>query len=124
MVTNQSLAGKVVFINYWASWCPPCLAEMPSLQELYNKMKGNPSIEFLFVNDGEDRSIAKKYLAANDFTLPLYFSGERSASEFFVTTLPTTYILNKKGVIVFEKTGMSNYSSSKFVAELEKLIAE
>ena len=53
MLNTAELKGKVVFINFWASWCPPCRAEMPSIQALYNKLKSDDRIVFLFMNEDE-----------------------------------------------------------------------
>lgn len=57
ILSTNELKGKVVFINFWATWCPPCRAEMPSLNELYNKLKGDDHFVFLFLN--EDDNIEK-----------------------------------------------------------------
>ncbi len=71
-VNTASLQGKVVFINFWASWCPPCRAEMPSLNGLYNDMKNDERFVFLFMNEDDDKAAAYAYLKSNDFSLPVY----------------------------------------------------
>ncbi len=53
-MTTADLKGKTVFLNFWATWCPPCRAEMPSLNELYNKLKDDDRIVFLFISEDED----------------------------------------------------------------------
>ena len=58
IISTNDLKGKVVFINFWATWCPPCRAEMPSLNEMYNKLKDDNRYVFLFINEDEDPSKA------------------------------------------------------------------
>src|SRR5699024_7271228 len=67
VVSTQSLEGKVVFINFWASWCPPCRAEMPSISNLYEQFKTHPDIAFLMVNLGETQAKAEKFLKEQDY---------------------------------------------------------
>lgn len=122
-INHQLNKGKVVLINYWASWCPPCRAEMPSFLKLYQKFKQNPSVVFLFVSEDEDRQQAVDYFKNNNLDLPLYFQTSAGLNELTASTLPTTYILNKEGKPVFGKSGMGNYASKSFMEQLEKLAA-
>ncbi|HSN61268.1 MAG TPA: TlpA disulfide reductase family protein, partial [Ferruginibacter sp.] len=71
-VSTAGLKGKVVFINFWASWCPPCQAEMPSLHGLYNKLKDDNRFVFLFINEDEDKEKATTYLKKNNYSFPIY----------------------------------------------------
>ncbi len=71
--TTDALKGKVVFINFWASWCPPCRAEMPSINELYKKLKDDERFVFILVNEDDDRLKGKEYLENNHFILPVYY---------------------------------------------------
>ncbi|MEO5908464.1 MAG: TlpA disulfide reductase family protein [Ginsengibacter sp.] len=118
---TADLRGKVVFINFWASWCPPCRAEMPSLENLYQKLKGDDNFVFLFMNEDEDRNKAIQYLKKNSFTIPLYYSSGIVPREVFSGSLPTTIVLNKEGKIVLKHQGMAGYDTNDFIRQLKEL---
>ena len=120
MITSASLKGKVVFINFWASWCPPCRAEMPSLNKLYKDLQNDNHFVFLFVNEDEDRKKAINYIENNNFSIPLY-NRLSVSEEIFSGTLPTTIVLDKEGKIVLKHEGMADYDNEKFINQLKEL---
>ena len=121
---TSSLRGKVVFINFWASWCPPCRAEFPSIESLYGQFKNDPGIFFLTINEDDNASAAFNYLQNEQFTVPFYKASGRVPAEVYSGTLPTTVVLDKQGRIRFHQTGFANYGSEKFVQQVEALIRE
>ncbi|MGN6295360.1 MAG: TlpA family protein disulfide reductase [Ginsengibacter sp.] len=120
-LTSSTLQGKVVFINFWASWCPPCRAEMPSLNSLYLTLKNDNRFVFLFVSEDDDRTKASEYLKKNNFSTPMYYRNQVSP-EMFSGTLPTTIVLDKKGNIVMKHTGLAGYDNEKFITQLKSLL--
>jgi len=121
---TASLRNKVVFINFWASWCPPCRAEFPSIERLYSKFKDNPDVFFLMINEDSSLTIAKAYLDKEKYSIPLYTSIGIVTKEIYSGALPTTIVLDKGGKIRFHHTGFANYSSDHFVKQIEELIME
>src|SRR5690606_21043562 len=119
---TSSLRGKVVFINFWASWCPPCRAEFPSIETLYTQFKENPDIFFLTINEDNDPAMGKAYLNKELFSIPMYQSNGNVPTEVFSGSLPTTVVLDKNGKIRLHHTGLANYASAKFVKQIEALI--
>lgn len=113
-----SLRGKVVFINFWATWCPPCVAEMPSVNSLYNKMKNNENVVFLMVDMDNKLEGSEAFMKKNKYDLPVYAPAGSIPQELFKGSLPTTVIINKKGEIVFQHEGMADYDSG----DTEKLL--
>ena len=120
-LTSSTLQGKVVFINFWASWCPPCRAEMPSLNSLYLTLKNDNRFVFLFVSEDDDRTKASEYLKKNNFSIPVYYRNQAS-TEMFSGTLPTTIVLDKEGNIVMKHTGLAGYDNKKFISQLKSLL--
>lgn len=117
----SDLKGKVVFINFWATWCPPCIAEMQSLQDLYNKYEDE--VVFLFVtNDSAVKTNA--FLQKHNYTLPSYTIKTALPNAFEHSTIPTTYIVNKKGNIVVEKKGAVNWNSEQVYETIDLLLKE
>lgn len=101
--------GKAVFINFWATWCKPCLEEMPSIQAAVNKLK-NENIVFLFASDEapdqiENFKTSHKY----DFN---YVKVE-NLEELSIMTLPTTYIVSPKGKLVFSEMGYRKWDDKQ-----------
>ncbi len=119
-VSSASLKGKVVFINFWASWCPPCRAEMPSLNKLYTQLHNDNHFVFLFVNEDEDKKKAVDYIEKNNFSIPLY-SQLNVTEELFSGTLPTTVVLDKEGKIVLKHEGIADYDNDEFIRQLKEL---
>ena len=120
----SSLRGKVVFINFWASWCPPCRAEFPSIENLYSQFKDNPEFFFLTINEDSDPSVGKAYLEKESFSFPMYQSNGNVPAEVYSGTLPTTVVLDKNGIVRYHHTGIANYASNKFIKQIEELIKE
>lgn len=120
--TTAGLKGKVVFINFWASWCPPCRAEMPSLELLYKKLQNDDRFVFLFINEDEDKSKAIKYLEKNHFTIPLYSRSGDVPNEIFSGTLPTTVVIDKDGKVVLKHEGIAGYNTDAFIRQLKDLL--
>ncbi len=120
--STAALKGKVVFINFWASWCPPCRAEMSSLNNLYNEFKNDNRFVFLFINEDENRANAVNYIHKNDFSIPLYNRTGDISPVIFSGTLPTTVVLNKDGKIILKHEGMGKYDTEEFIRGLKALL--
>lgn len=121
---TASLRGKVVFINFWASWCPPCRAEFPSIETFYTKFKNNPDVFFLTINEDSDLTAAFGYLKREKYTVPFYKTKGHVPDEIFTGTLPTTIVLDKNGKIRLRHQRMANYGSEKFRKQIEELLKE
>lgn len=113
--------GQVVIINFWATWCPPCIAEMPSFQELYEDYQDR--VVFLFVSS-EDHQTVRGFLNRKNFTLPAYRPMTEAPEPLNGKTLPTTYLLDKSGKIVIEKVGAADWNSEGVRNILEELLAK
>ena len=98
--------GKPIVLNFWASWCPPCKAEMPDFQETYEEMGGR--INFLMVNatGSETLAEAKAFIESSGYTFPVFYDTKDSASMAYgVSSLPTTYFIDAQGRAVAQATG-------------------
>lgn len=115
MVDLQQQKGKVVFINFWATWCPPCRAELPSINQLYLELKNNPNIVFLPVDVDDNLPASSAFLRNKGYQFPVY--GGRLALPYalYSGNIPTTLVINKKGLVVFNHINRANYSDEKFV---------
>jgi len=116
--------GKVVLINFWASWCPPCITEMPELTKLKQQFAGQP-FEIITLNVGEKRYRVRKFVKLINFDLPVLLD---TSSETFdnwgVKTLPTSFILDANGNIRYRVRGNPGWENEETLTIIEKLIAE
>lgn len=113
--------GEVVLVNFWATWCPPCIAEMPSFQELYDDY--GQKIKFLFVSS-EDHQTVRGYLNRKNFTLPAYRPLSEAPQPLNGNTLPTTYLLDRDGNIVIQKVGAADWNSESVRATIDGLLKD
>mgnify|MGYP000415377036 CR=1 FL=1 len=118
-VNLESLKGKVIFINYWATWCPPCRAEMPMIQDLYNDY--NEKVVFLLVSDESPETI-KKFLAKKGYDIQIFNPLTDYPDDFNASSIPRTYIIDKEGYIVVDKKGAANWSSDAVRQQLDQMI--
>ncbi|WKV11771.1 redoxin domain-containing protein [Marivirga harenae] len=117
-ISYAQLQNKTIFINYWATWCPPCLGEMPHIEKLYQQLKDNHDIAFLMISKDNDFNKAIKFKEKKEYELPIY-QELRSPVQLQSQTLPTTFVI-KQGKIVFRKEGMSNFNTEEFRDFLSK----
>jgi len=108
-VKLSDFRGKPVVLNFWATWCPPCKAELPDFNQAAEDYAGE--VAFLMVNltDGYNETIegVKSFISANGYTFPVYFDTQYSAATAYnVSAIPTTYLINAKGEIAGQKVGM------------------
>ncbi len=120
----SSLKGKVVFINFWATWCPPCIAEMPTIQNLYSEFKDNDKVAIIMLDVDNQREKSQKFMDKRKFDLPVYTPASSIPSSYLSGAIPTTLVLNKWGKVVFKHEGMGDFSSEKFKTFIKELIAE
>ncbi|WP_405205765.1 TlpA family protein disulfide reductase [Aquimarina sp. LLG6339-5] len=114
--------GKVVLLNYWATWCPPCIAEMPSLQKLYNDYQDK--VVFVFLTEDDDPEL-NKFMSDKSYNYPIYRSLSKQHPKPFVhKPIPGTYLIDKKGNIVIHKVGAADWNTEKVRATIDQLIAE
>lgn len=118
-INFSDFKGQIIVVNFWATWCPPCVAEMPSFQKLYNAY--GDKVVFLFVaNDEPDR--VRDFIADNNYELPVYYQETKVPDQMNSNSLPTTYIVDTADHIVASKVGAADWNSNKVRKLLDKLI--
>jgi thiol-disulfide isomerase/thioredoxin len=121
LISLSDQKGKVLFINFWATWCPPCIAEMPSINKLYNKFKDNKNIVFLMVDVDGNSKKSTRFMERKNYSLPVYTPASAIPSSILDGSIPTTLIVDKKGKIVFKHTGGADYGNEKLLKFLDDL---
>ncbi|MEC4113525.1 TlpA family protein disulfide reductase [Myroides pelagicus] len=118
-VDFNELSGKVIIINFWATWCPPCIAEKPSFQELYNDYKDK--VVFMFVTS-DDKDKVTAFKEKHQYTLPIYYELANTPVMLYSKSIPASYVIDKEGNIVVKKFRAADWNSSKFRVLLDNLI--
>ena len=117
----EQAKGEVVLVNFWATWCPPCVAEMPSLQNLYNDY--GDKVTFMFVAQDKTEKVSA-FMNKKGYNLPVYYSKTEAPNVLTSKTIPTTYVINKEGKIIIAETGVADWNSSKIRNLLDELVAQ
>lgn len=112
-------SGKITFVSYWATWCPPCIAEMPSIQSLYDDY--GDKIEFLLITN-EDSEIVKKFITKKGFTVPSVNPMMDTPKQLFERSIPTNYIIDQNGSIIIKEQGAADWNSQKVRDVLDGLL--
>jgi len=118
-INLQKTENHVVFISFWATWCAPCIAEMPSMQLLYEDYK--TKVTFLFVTNEDWQTVSKFYIKRG-FDFPTYNQIIKAPNGLESIAIPTTYILDKNKKIVVSKSGAADWNSSATRKILDNLI--
>jgi peroxiredoxin len=122
--TLASYRGKVVVLNYWATWCPPCQHEMPSMERLRVKMAGRP-IEIVAVNSVETAKEVNAFLSKMKLGFPVLLDPDGSNTQRWkVFALPTSFLLDAKGRVRYVLTGPTEWDEGEALQIVESLLNE
>lgn len=123
-VTLAELKGKVVLVDFWASWCVPCRASFPALEMLYRDYKAR-GFEVLAVNVDERRKDADQFLKDKPHTMRILFDPKGQAPEAFgVTGMPTSVLIDRKGVIRYSHQGYTDKTLDNYRFEIGTLLQD
>lgn len=122
MFSIQDFKGKTLFINYWATWCNPCLAEMPSMADLYERYSSNNAIVFLYLSREELKTI-QEYIPKDESLQKLPIYKVVTDDEFFATTgIPTTFIINSSGDLIVKDVGSAFWNDQSVFNFIDNLL--
>ena len=116
--------GKVVIVNFWATWCPPCRKEMPSMQRAWEVLRAD-DIEMLAINVGEDSDVIFAFTAEYPVEFPLLMDKTSSVTrQWRVRGLPSTYVVDPDGKIVYQAIGSREWDADTLIKEIQALKKE
>ena len=113
--------GETVFLSFWATWCPPCRAEMPNINRLY--LEYGERLRFVLVSD-ENIEVLTRYLDQNGFQMPVYRMVQNPPEKLLVSTIPTTFLIATDGRIRVRKTGSARWDGKYFKEYLSEILME
>jgi peroxiredoxin len=121
-ITLSDLRGKVVFLNFWATWCPPCREEMPSMEILYRRFRSQ-GLELLAVDLMENSKTVSAFLSDNSLSFPAALdSNGRVGSNYGIQAIPATFIVDRDGKIILYTAGGRNWNTPAIIAAFEELL--
>ncbi|MDR1319701.1 MAG: TlpA family protein disulfide reductase [Treponema sp.] len=116
------LKGRPVFLNFWATWCGPCRSEMPSMEAVYKRLKDR-GFGILAVNVGEDSKQVSPFMRRYGLSFPVAFDTTSQVStRYGIQAIPTTYIIDKRGLIISRIVGSIDWNTPEIIAAFESLL--
>ena len=116
----SDLKGKVIFLNFWATWCPPCVAELPSIQNFYNDYKDK--VAFVFISN-ENWAEINLFFKEKGYDFPVYAYGGGKLNDLpAIKSIPRTFVIDKEGNIRVDKAGAADWNSASFRKQIDSLI--
>jgi thiol-disulfide isomerase/thioredoxin len=119
IIDPESLKGEVVFLNFWGTYCPPCIAEMPEIQNIYNDY--GDRVRFVLVS-AEPHEKVQNFLASREYDLPSYYGGRNMPEAFSIRSVPTTFVISRDGKIVMKKVGAADWDSKTMKRVFDQLL--
>ncbi|QQO08032.1 TlpA family protein disulfide reductase [Breznakiella homolactica] len=121
-VTLEDFRGRYLFLNFWATWCPPCQAEMPSMERLSARLRDS-DFEILAVSVGENAAAVGSFLEKNPYTFPIALNQDGSLGAVYASRgIPTTYIIDRDGNVIAGKIGARSWDDPECIALFEALL--
>jgi len=99
--------GEPLFLNFWGTWCQPCVVEMPGMQRMYDSLRTD-GVRFLFVSNEREAPV-QQFIEKTGYTLPIYVAVEDIPPQLLTGLFPTTFLINRKGQIVFRQVGSAKW---------------
>jgi peroxiredoxin len=122
-VELKHFKGKVVFLNFWATWCGPCKEEMPSMEALYNQFKEKDFVFLAISADYEGMKPVKEFIEKQRYTFPVLIDPKCETLDLFeVKGIPTTFLIDKKGIMIGRAIGPKDWKRSEVISILNLLI--
>ncbi len=122
--TLSELKGQVVFINFWATWCPPCREEMPSMQHLYTMLPGE-KFKMLAILNKDDPRLADSFASKFGLSMPILDDqSNQVGQQYGLTGVPETFIVDKRGIIREKFIGPASWDAPGYVQMLTKYIQQ
>ena len=123
-INAETYKGSYTLINFWATWCSPCVKEIPSLNSLYKKFKNKKNFKMIAINIGQSKEVVNKFLL--DKSLPIEFTvlldENMVLSDWNVQAIPTTFLVDKKGQIIYKVEGEKEWDSQEFTSFFSSFI--
>ncbi len=122
-VRLRDFKGKILFLNFWATWCPPCLEEMPAMEKLYQRYKSQGFSVLALSVDTEGEMVVTPFLQEHKLTFPVAYDTKMKAAEVYqLRALPTTYLINREGQIVAMALGPRAWNGPDAHTFIESLL--
>ncbi|WP_029034708.1 TlpA family protein disulfide reductase [Salinimicrobium terrae] len=119
-VNMEDFRGKVIFLNFWATWCPPCIAEMPGIHKLYGEMN-EKNVEFVMLSLDNDFEKAKNFRDKKGYTFEIYKLTGPLPAAYSTNSIPTTYVIDANGNLALTHLGMGDFNTKEFKKFLRDL---
>jgi len=120
LVSFEEFKGKTVFMNLWATWCPPCIAEMPDIHELYKEVNSD-KVKFVMISLDENPQKAAKFIQRKGYTFPVYTVSGNLPRVYASRSIPTTFVISPQGKIAIKRKGIASYNTRKFKKSLYQI---
>lgn len=116
--------GKIFIIHFWATWCPPCVEEIPALSRFWDKYRTRDDVGLYAISVDKDWKTIETFMEKNPSAIPLFHDpAAATARRFGTTQYPETYVVNDKGRVLFHMQGAVNWSDPEFRSRIEQLLA-
>ena len=122
ILNAQDLHGSYILVNFWATWCKPCIKEMPSLNYLHLKFTNNKNFQVIAINIGQSKSAIKDFIKDNPIDFTILLDERMELVDWNVEAIPSTFLIDNNGNILYRVEGEKDWSSQEFTSFINSVI--